>query len=276
MSNEAAISGMFGRIVNVYDPLNRILSLGIDQYWRGQLAAEMPGDPGKLLLDLAAGTLDVSLKMAQKWPRARICALDFCMPMLRRGRKKLRGQNIRLCAADARALPLPDNVADGLAIAFGIRNITPRPPAFAEMLRVLRPGGKAVILEFGSGGEPIWGGLYNIYLNHFLPRLGRLVASDKSAYDYLARTIRKFPPADILAGEMREAGFARIGYRRLTGGIVCLHWGFRPEGQAPGPAIWQTPGRGRPAAARRCPAGVAFRSWPCGKKREKGQRPALP
>ena len=224
--HDAAVAGMFGRIAGWYDFLNRLLSLGIDQRWRRELAASArPGDG--LALDLAAGTLDVALALRRAAPDALVAALDFCPPMLAHGRRKLKGENqerILPVAADARRLPLRDGAAACVTMAFGIRNIAPRPAAFREMLRVLRPGGRACILEFGSVRERIWGGVYNAYLNHLLPLVGKAFSRD-GAYSYLAESIRAFPTAEELAAEMRAAGFARVEYRKLTSGIVCLHVG---------------------------------------------------
>ena len=224
--HDAAVAGMFGRIASWYDFLNRLLSLGVDQHWRRVLAkSASPGDG--LALDLAAGTLDVALALRREAPKATVAAMDFCPPMLARGRRKLKGANLARIlpvAADARRLPVRAGAAHCLTMAFGIRNIAPREAAFTEMLRVLRPGGRACILEFGSGRERIWGGVYNAYLNHLLPLVGRAFSRD-GAYGYLAESIRAFPTAEELAGEMREAGFARVWYRKLTSGIVCLHVG---------------------------------------------------
>lgn len=225
---------MFARIAGVYDFLNHTLSMGADRSWRRKLANLVPD--GKSFLDLAAGTLDVSLALHRRQPEARILAMDFCPEMLRQGRKKLASpelqNHILVCGGDALALPLPDNSIDAVTIAFGIRNITPRDKAFTEMRRVLRPGGRACILEFGSAREPVWGGLYNLYLALLLPLAGRIVSRDKKAYAYLSRTIREFPPADVLALEMARAGFTGTQFRKLTGGIVCLHWGEKPMRKA--------------------------------------------
>lgn len=227
-AHDAAVAGMFGRIVPFYDLLNRLLSLGLDQHWRKVLARNVRlGETGRVL-DLAAGTLDVSLAIRRRYPTAIVPAMDFCPPMLVRGSRKLSGANARAVlpvAADAKRLPLPDASVDCITMAFGIRNILPREAAFAEMLRVLRPGGRACILEFGSGQERIWGGLYNLYLNHLLPRVGKIFSKDPGAYSYLAETIRKFPSALSLEKELRDAGFARAWHEKLTSGIVCLHVG---------------------------------------------------
>lgn len=226
------VGEMFGRIAGVYDFLNHFLSLGIDRGWRRQLAALVKTGPTGVVADLAAGTLDVSLAVLAAHPQVKIPAIDFCRQMLVRGIPKLdrpqKAAHILPCVGDVTCLPLADNSVDSVTMAFGIRNINPRLPAFREMFRTLVPGGRACILEFGSGEEKIWGGLYNFYLARILPRLGRLAARDKSAYNYLAKTIREFPAADKLAAEMSEAGFAEVRFRKLTSGIVCLHWGEKP------------------------------------------------
>ena len=227
-AHDAAVAGMFGRIARFYDLLNRLLSLGIDQYWRKILADAVTPGTGNVVLDLAAGTLDVSLAVRRRHPQVTVPALDFCPPMLALGRRKLKGENVSRIlpvAADAKRLPLSAASVDCITIAFGIRNIIPREAAWAEMLRVLRPGGRACILEFGSGQERIWGGLYNFYLNRVLPQIGRVFSRDAGAYGYLADTICAFPAARALEDEMRAAGFARAWHRKLTSGIVCLHVG---------------------------------------------------
>ena len=225
--HDKAVANMFGGIARFYDLLNRVLSLNVDRYWRWVLARNVRPGNG-IVLDLASGTLDVALAIRKRFPNVMVPALDFCLPMLRLGQPKLKGQNrdaIMPVGADAKHLPLPDNSVDCITIAFGIRNIIPRDEAFAEMLRVLRPGGRACILEFGSGQERIWGGIYNFYLHQILPRMGKLVSRDKAAYTYLADTITAFPRAEILRGEMEQAGFVNTSFERLTGGIVCLHLG---------------------------------------------------
>lgn len=223
------VAGMFGRIAGWYDFLNRFLSLGLDILWRRRLVAEAfdpAGGTGRVL-DLAAGTLDVSLELARVRPGCRVTAADFCLPMLARGREKLARAGGRPAIdpvqADALALPFKPDTFDAATIAFGIRNIVPRAGAYAELLRVLKPGGRLCILEFGSGRRRIVGGLYNVYLERVLPGIGRLFSRDAKAYRYLADTIRAFPDAETLAGELRAAGFTQVRHRAMTLGVVCLH-----------------------------------------------------
>ena len=221
-----AVASMFGRIVPWYDMLNRVLSLGCDRFWRARLAeAARPGSTGRIL-DLAAGTFDVALALCARYPDITVPAVDFCLPMLQKGQSKLRGRKqkrILPIACDATCLPLPDACVDSVTMAFGIRNIQARRAAFTEMLRVLAPGGLACILEFGSGTERIWGGIYKLYLNRLLPGLGKLISGDDGAYAYLARSIRDFPDAVSLEKELRSAGFVRTRFEQIFSGIVCLH-----------------------------------------------------
>lgn len=219
------VSRMFGRIARRYDLLNHTLSLGIDRWWRYRLARlAKPGPTGRML-DLAAGTMDVSLALKRHYPHCTVLALDFSLPMLEYGQAKCakRGvSGIWPVAADALALPLPDESVDCVTIAFGIRNINPRLDAFAEMRRVLVPGGRACVLEFGGNPPRIWRGLYSLYLTKMLPAIGRLVSGD-NAYHYLARTISEFPDAESITAELLAAGFERGFHLPLTSGIVNIH-----------------------------------------------------
>ncbi|MDD6087757.1 MAG: ubiquinone/menaquinone biosynthesis methyltransferase [Desulfovibrionaceae bacterium] len=226
------ISKMFSGIVCRYDILNRVLSCNLDQYWRFRLVREVfpESKTGKGLrcLDLAAGTLDVSLALQKRYREAEVWAMDFCFSMMRQGLHKIRRDNpMRLSVADARLLPLPDACVDGVTMSFGIRNIVPRESAFREMLRVLKPGSRACILEFGTGRKKIFFGLYNFYLQHILPVIGR-ISGDASAYEYLAESIMRFPSAPELAAEMEAAGFRNVRYIPLVSGSVNIHIGERP------------------------------------------------
>ena len=225
------VAGMFGRVAGSYDLLNHLLSAGLDIFWRKAMVRTLlaPGLPSGPLLDLAAGTLDVSIMLAQGGDRS-ILAADICQPMLQTGAAKLPPElkpRIHPVLADGRVLPLPDAAVAGATIAFGIRNIRPRPEAFTELARVLRPGGRLIVLEFGTGKRRLWGGAYNLYLRHILPVIGKLISGDDEAYRYLAATISEFPDEDTLAGEMRRCGFADVTHRALCGGIVFLHAGVK-------------------------------------------------
>ncbi len=229
------VADMFGRIARWYDFLNHFLSLGQDHYWRHRLArSARPGEKG-LVLDLAAGTLDVSVELNRQYPEVRVAALDFALPMLKEGkRRKLakgREKAIFPVQADGRNLPLPDGCVDAVTIAFGIRNILPREAAYSEVLRVLRPGGRFCVLEFGTGKRRVWKGLYNFYLHRLLPLVGKLVSGDSGAYKYLADTIAAFPDERSLASELLEAGFKRVFYLPMLSGIVFLHVAEKSSGR---------------------------------------------
>ena len=220
------VAAMFGRIAGWYDFLNHTLSLGLDIYWRWRLARAARPEPDGLVLDLAAGTLDVSVALTRQYPGVRVAAVDFTLPMLERGQKKLTGglaARILPVQGDGRQLPLPDESVSAATIAFGIRNIRPRLAAHREVLRALKPGGRFCILEFGTGRRKVWGGLYNFYLDKVLPGLGKLVSGDRAAYRYLAETIRKFPDERQLARELLDAGYARVFHVAMLSGIVYLH-----------------------------------------------------
>lgn len=230
----ARVQGLFSRIAGVYDLLNSLLSFGMDAYWRNRLAESVlpfPRGGAARVLDMAAGTLEVSLALARRYPQRSVLALDFCHPMLLRGLPKLqrlRTQNVFPLVGDGRRLPLPDACVDAVTVAFGLRNIRPRSEAYAEALRVLVPGGKLCVLEFGSAQDRILFGLYNLYLAHVLPAVGRIIARNKGAYRYLAETVAEYPAAAVLAEEMRSAGFCGVRHETFTGGIVCLHTGRKP------------------------------------------------
>ncbi|WP_027186299.1 ubiquinone/menaquinone biosynthesis methyltransferase [Desulfovibrio inopinatus] len=223
------VAAMFGRIAGWYDALNHILSAGLDLWWRRRMVAHL-GVAGKehpTILDLAAGTMDVSCLSADRHPTSFVVAADFALPMLQSGTRKIRGTRtgrIHPVLADGRTLPLADESVHAATIAFGIRNIRPRQAAYAEVLRVLKPGGRFCILEFGSGKTRIWKGLYNFYLNRLLPLIGRL-SGDREAYRYLADTIMGFPSQSELATELYDAGFHRVFYLPMASGIVYLHVG---------------------------------------------------
>lgn len=230
--HSAKVAGLFGRIAPWYDFLNHFLSLGFDVAWRRRLVRCIPASCAPHILDLAAGTLDVSREILRRHPTSRVLAMDFSYPMLVRGRKKIQARAIPvlLAAADGRCLPLPDQSVDCVTMAFGIRNIVPRQAAYGEIMRVLKPGGRFCILEFGAGRQKILRGIYNIYLHRLLPWIGRAFSGDGQAYRYLAETIQSFPDARQLSAELVAAGFSRVYSFPLTGGIVQIHVAEKASG----------------------------------------------
>ena len=224
------VSSLFDNIATWYDFLNHFLSLGQDIYWRYRLVRSLRTGSMGAVLDLAAGTLDVSREILRRHPALKVLSMDFSRAMLYSGKKKIANQPLIFpVQADGRALPLPDGCVDAVTIAFGIRNILPRTEAYSEILRVLAPGGRLCILEFGTGQARIWQGAYNFYLGKVLPRIGRFFSKNPEAYQYLADTILAFPHASALAKELRSAGFDKVGYQALSSGIVYIHVAQKPS-----------------------------------------------
>jgi demethylmenaquinone methyltransferase/2-methoxy-6-polyprenyl-1,4-benzoquinol methylase len=219
---------MFGRIAHRYDLANRVLSLGIDKYWRFRLVAAVknqhPGD----ILDLATGSGDVAFALERGLPAgANILGMDFCEPMLDQAmNRKARdpGSHARLSFAvgDGLAIPAPAESFDAVTIAFGLRNMADRKRCLQEMLRVLRPGGRLFVLEFSqcwSWVRPI----YAFHLRWIVPAAAGLLTGDRAAYKYLGDTIGAFPGKEAISREILEAGFASVRARSMTAGIVALH-----------------------------------------------------
>jgi demethylmenaquinone methyltransferase/2-methoxy-6-polyprenyl-1,4-benzoquinol methylase len=219
---------MFSGIAPRYDLLNHVLSLGLDFYWWRRMAKASGAAPGLRMLDVAAGTGDSSLALARQG--AEVISTDFTLAMLALGPAKFHRKGLahRVWAslgADAQCLPFADQSFDGVAICYGIRNVEQRPRAFAEFLRVLRPGGRLTILEFS---RPRWAwlrGLYDFYSLKILSRIGGWISGDARAYTYLPESIRTFPDQTALAAELGSAGFSDVVWTNLTGGIVALHVG---------------------------------------------------
>jgi demethylmenaquinone methyltransferase/2-methoxy-6-polyprenyl-1,4-benzoquinol methylase len=224
------VQQMFSAIAGRYDVLNHVLSGGVDFYWWGRMARASGAAPGKRFLDVAAGTGDSSVALAKRG--AEVVSTDFTHAMLRLGPSKFarKGLAERIWAssdADAQHLPFRGASFDGITICYGIRNVEQRSLAYAEFLRVLKPGGQLTILEFS---QPVFPGLrtiYDWYSRRVLPRIGAWISGDASAYTYLPASIRAFPDQKALAGELETAGFRQVTWRNLTGGIVALHVGLK-------------------------------------------------
>jgi demethylmenaquinone methyltransferase / 2-methoxy-6-polyprenyl-1,4-benzoquinol methylase len=226
------IRAMFGRVAHRYDLANHLLSFGIDYYWRAHTARRLRhvlANPGARVLDICCGTADLvlALELSRRKPAAAVFGSDFCHPMLVGAKRKLeqRDSAVELFEADALRLPLADASLDLLTVAFGFRNLVNYQAGLAEMRRVLRPGGIAAILEFSRPPNPLFAALYHFYSRRVLPVIGGALSGDRSAYTYLPESVKRFPDAGELAGDMRRAGFPKVNYESLTGGIVALHIG---------------------------------------------------
>jgi demethylmenaquinone methyltransferase/2-methoxy-6-polyprenyl-1,4-benzoquinol methylase len=229
MPEPTAVNSMFARIARRYDLANRLLSGGLDMWWRWRLVRNMRACTPTDILDLATGSGDVAFSISRNIPSAnRIVGMDFCQPMLdeaidkQADDSKKRYGNISFRQGDGLDLPLQDNEFDAVAISFGLRNMGDRHRSLTEMKRVLRPGGRLFVLEFS---QPIcwFRPIYLFYLRHILPWLAGILSGDRTAYVYLNETIEAFPNRDALSAEFLAAGFNRVQAQGWTFGVVALH-----------------------------------------------------
>ena len=216
---------MFERIAGRYDLMNDIMSFGIHRLWKRTLAWAIDARPGQLIVDLAGGTGDVGMRIAGD--DRRVLVVDPSIGMMSVGRRRSAAP-IEWLAACGEALPLPDAVADSIVIAFGIRNASDRRRLLAESLRVLKPGGRFLCLEFSRPAALIRAP-YQLFSRLLIPRIGALVAGDQGAYRYLVESIARFPDQQALQAEIETAGFAEVWYRNLSFGIACVHIAVRPS-----------------------------------------------
>lgn len=230
-AKRAEVRRMFASIAHRYDLLNRLLSFRRDVYWRRVAVTQGRIPPGGRTLDLCAGTADVALEIVRQVSKARVVAVDNCEPMLILGLQKAMGagvtDQVQCVAAPAEMLPFADETFDAVFVAFGVRNVADRRRGFEEMARVLKPGGRVVILEFSVPSAPPFGALYRFYAHRLLPWIGGLVSGNRAAYEYLPASVDEFPSSEGLRVLMEQTGFSQVSVLPLTFGIVSIHQGRR-------------------------------------------------
>lgn len=223
------VAGVFTSVANKYDIMNDLMSMGLHRLWKAFTVQISGVRAGERVLDVAGGTADLSLAFARKvGPGGQVWLTDINHAMLSRGRDRVtdRGFALPVAQCDAEKLPFPDQWFDCVTVAFGLRNMTHKDRALAEMRRVLRPGGRLLVLEFSKIWKPL-APAYDFYSFKILPWMGQRVANDADSYRYLAESIRMHPDQDTLKQMMEQAGLGRVEYFNLAGGVVALHRGYR-------------------------------------------------
>ena len=226
-SKKEQVAEMFNAISPKYDALNRILSAGIDQSWRRKTLREIRATGALNLLDVATGTADLALALAKGIPGSRVVGVDISAGMLEVGRSKVRARDlegrVRLDLGDGEQLPYEESSFDAVTVAFGVRNFENLEQGLRDMRRVLQPGGTLAVLEFSQPTAWPLRSLYLFYFKNILPRIGRMVSKDASAYTYLPNSVQAFPYGEAFAAKLREAGFKSVRVRPLTFGIASLY-----------------------------------------------------
>ena len=225
------VHGVFTNVASKYDIMNDVMSMGIHRVWKDALMDWLVPRDGQRLLDVAGGTGDVAFRFLGRAPGASATVLDMTESMLIEGQKRAEAsqmaEKLDWIVGDAMALPFEDNSFDRYTISFGIRNVTRIPDALAEAFRVLRPGGRLMVLEFSQLPNDGLQKLYDLYSFNVIPRMGQLIAGDRDSYQYLVESIRRFPDQETFAEMIRDAGFEQVSYRNLSMGIAALHSGWK-------------------------------------------------
>jgi len=226
------VADVFHSVAAKYDLMNDLMSLGIHRVWKRYTIDSSGVRAGQKVLDLAGGTGDLAAKFSRiVGSSGQVVLADINHSMLNVGKEKLLNKgilgNLHYVQANAEALPFPDNHFDLITIAFGLRNVTDKSKALASMFRVLKPGGRLLVLEFSKPSTEILSKVYDAYSFYLLPQMGKLVANDAESYRYLAESIRMHPDQETLEQMMKDVGFEQTSYHNMTGGIVALHRGFK-------------------------------------------------
>lgn len=226
------VGSVFKSVANRYDVMNDLMSLGLHRLWKRLAVARCNVHPNHIVLDLAGGTGDLTRSLAKQVGKEGLVVLaDINEAMLTKGRERLINagitQSVTLTQANAECIPFANNSFDRILCAFGLRNVTHPDSALTEMFRILKPGGRAIILEFSTVNDKILGALYNAYSFSVLPKLGEWICDDSDSYRYLAESIRMHPDQETLKSMMNAAGFERTEYQNLHAGIVAIHIGYK-------------------------------------------------
>ena len=225
------VHGVFSRVASKYDVMNDLMSGGVHRLWKDAMMDWLAPRPGQRLLDVAGGTGDVAFRFLRRAPGATAVVCDMTEGMLAEGRKRAETQamegRIDWVAGDAMALPFPDASFDTVTISFGIRNVTRPEAALAEFHRVLKRGGRLMVLEFSRIPNDALQWAYDRYSFNVIPVMGQVVTGDRDSYQYLVESIRRFPDQDSFAAMIRAAGFGNVAFRNLTMGVACLHSGWK-------------------------------------------------
>ncbi|SDH31385.1 bifunctional demethylmenaquinone methyltransferase/2-methoxy-6-polyprenyl-1,4-benzoquinol methylase UbiE [Alloyangia pacifica] len=225
------VRGVFGSVASKYDVMNDAMSFGIHRIWKDAMMDWLAPRPGQKLLDVAGGTGDISFRFLKRAGHGHATVCDLTEPMLVEGRKRAEAdamaEQLDWVVGDAMALPFADNTFDVYTISFGIRNVTRPQEALNEAYRVLKPGGRLMVLEFSQIPNELMQKVYDMYSFNLIPRMGQVIAGDRDSYQYLVESIRKFPDQETFLGMVRAAGFENAKYRNLSMGIACLHSGWK-------------------------------------------------
>jgi len=232
------VRGVFDSVASSYDVMNDAMSMGVHRIWKDMTIAKINPQPGEIHIDIAGGTGDLARRFIKRADEARqrrggdpakAYIVDINAEMLLAGidARKDKGLDLTRVCGNAQTMPFPDNYADVVTIAFGIRNVTDRDMALRDMRRILKPGGRFYCLEFSTPPTEWLRKFYDLYSFNVIPKMGGILAGDSESYQYLVESIRKFPKQEPFADMLRHAGFNRVDYEDYTGGVCALHWGWK-------------------------------------------------